>query len=134
MDLNQALKLFSSAYNSSFNRSLNCTPDFAHDPVNTPTVLEFIMRKRDEIESKYSVQFSRENNQFFEVGAIVRIRYPKTGFMKSEEYLFSEDLFQIERVINSSPIKGYKVRNIKSNTPVSATFLPSQLLLVQPAT
>lgn len=129
-DLPKALKMFCSAYNATFQRGIGCSPDFAHDPSNLATVLNFIMQKRAKLQSKYAVQFEKENSPF-SIGSIVRIRYPKPPFMKSEEYLFSTDLYQIEKIINSTPIKGYKVKNISTGLLVAATFLPYQLLLVQ---
>lgn len=117
-DTDQAFKIAVDSMNKSPNDALpnNMSPDEVSDE-NVAEVLEFQIRKRDDVAAKVQGKFPR-----YSIGDYVRRRLTPSKFRKSNEPALSRDVYEIVGIKHSMPTPGYILRSLTTDATLPGSL------------
>ena len=101
-------------YNTTYHRSIKMTPEEARMPRNFTRVYENLYPTRTQVEPSK-----------FQVGDKVRISRKKQTFSKESHGIWSEEIFEISKILTTTPIV-YKIKDL-ANEEIKGTFYKEQL-------
>ena len=126
-NIKKALEALCDSYNNSIHDSHLLTPIQAEDPAHLTTILNRYELQRAKIYDKYLKQFQHIDT--FSVNDTVRYREDSdSAFTKETEKRFSDKIYHIIEVINTQPLKSYKLFDMETQTTVLGSFTADQLL------
>ena len=115
------------SYNETVHGSHGFTPNEAEKAENIAAVINNLEDKRDYFMKNYTKAYQEINRQFH-IGDTVRYKLPTPPFAKEARQHFSQEHYKIIDIVNSGPLRGFKLSDIHTNAIVPGSFLPEQLL------
>ena len=115
------------AYNDTVHGSHGFTPNDAEKTENIGAVINNLEEKRDYFMKNYFKAYQEINRQFH-IGDTVRYKLPVPPFAKEARQHFSQEHYKIIDIVNSEPLRGYRLADANTNAIVPGSFLPEQLL------
>ena len=107
-------------YNSSFHRSIHCTPNFAEQAENAWFVRKSHERRYSKVKAKKSK---------FKSGQHVRISVQKPKFFRGYDKTSTDETFVVHKVYNNLPIPLIELKTLDNSEVLKGKFYPHEIIL-----